>query len=87
VVVDSHTPTLRWIYTKNDRQLMCELSLDATHSVYELRTAFVGTRVHQRVEQFADVMPAILRHGEVEASLVEAGWRLEWYERHPPQLN
>jgi hypothetical protein len=66
---------------------MCELSLDATHSVYELRTAVVGNRVYERVEQFGDVMPAILRHGQVEANLVEAGWRLEWYERQAPQLN
>ena len=66
---------------------MCELSLDATHSVYELRTAVVGKHVYERVEQFGDVMPAILRHGQVEASLVEAGWHLEYYERTAPQLN
>jgi hypothetical protein len=87
VVLDSSVPTLRWIYAKDSRQLMCELSLDATHSVYELRTALVGQRVYQRVEQFGDVMPAILRHDQVEARLVEEGWRLEWYERTAPNLH
>jgi hypothetical protein len=86
-VSQSSAPRLRWIYAKDDRQLMCELSLDATHSVYELRTAVVGRRIYERVEQFGEVVPAILRHGQVEATLVEAGWHLEWYERTPPQLN
>jgi hypothetical protein len=86
-VPDQITPRLRWIYAKDDRHLTCELSLDATHSVYELRTSVVGRRVYERVEQFGDVMPAIIRQNQVEANLVEAGWHLEWYEGTPPQLN
>jgi hypothetical protein len=78
-------PTLRWIYAKGDQHVVCELSLDATHSVYELRTAVTGQRHYGRSEQFADVTPAFLRHIQLEAGLIEQGWTPEWYERDPPR--
>ena len=69
-------PVLRWIYANGGGRFFCELSLDEDHRVYELRTAAVGAEPHPRVERFADVTPAFLRQGQLEAELIRAGWSL-----------
>lgn len=80
-------PVLRWIYANGGRRFFCELSLDEDHRVYELRTAAVGAEPHPRVERFADVTPAFLRQGQLEAELIRAGWSLEFYERLQPTFH
>jgi hypothetical protein len=72
---------MRWIYAHDKQRLIVELSLDPGHSVYELRT------VGLRLEQFLDVTPAFLRHGQIEANLIASGWTLEFYERLQPTLH
>jgi hypothetical protein len=48
--------------------------------------AFDRDRLPQ-VEQFSDVTPAFLRHGQLEAELIRGGWTLEFYERVQPTLH
>jgi hypothetical protein len=66
---------------------MCELSLDPSASVYELRTADLTGSARVRVEQFGDVTPAFLRQAQIEADLIATGWGLDLYERRPPILH
>ena len=78
---------MRWIYAHDKQRLIVELSLDPGHSVYELRTDSRGEGVGLRLEQFLDVTPAFLRHGQIEANLIASGWTLEFYERLQPTLH
>jgi hypothetical protein len=79
-------PVLRWIYTNRNQRLLCEVSLDSSDAVYELRLADLGVLGRTRVEQFSEPMPALLRHDQVERSLVAQGWSLEFFERRSPTL-
>jgi hypothetical protein len=83
----SPTPTLRWIYAKHQKRLMCELSLDASDSVYELRTLDLDAHANVRIERFADVTPAFLRQDHIEGRLLANGWRLDLFERQPTVLS
>lgn len=80
-------PVLRWIYAHGARRIFCELSLDDSRQVYELRTAALDVERRPRVERFADVTPAFLRHDQLEADLIRSGWTLEFYERWHPQFH
>lgn len=46
-----------------------------------------GTEWRMQIERFADLMPAFLRHGQLEADLIRDGWTLEFYERLQPTLH
>jgi hypothetical protein len=80
-------PVLRWIYAHGRQRIYCELSLDDDRRVYELRTATLETTRRPRIERFADVTPAFLRHDQLEANLIRTGWTLEYYERLQPQFH
>jgi hypothetical protein len=80
-------PVLRWIYARGSRRVYCELTLDASHCLYELRTATPGEDDRPQVEHFADVTPAFLRHVQLESDLIRDGWTLEFYERFQPTLH
>jgi hypothetical protein len=78
---------LRWIYAKGGERLYCELSLDRDSAVYELRLDHLKAGRGSRVEQFGHVMPAFLRHADLESRLIADGWSLEYYEKRSPTLN
>jgi hypothetical protein len=80
-------PVLRWIYARGGKRFFCELSLDEDRRVYELRVDTFDRGRRAQVEQFADVTPAFLRHGQLEADLIRNGWTLEYYERLQPTLH
>jgi hypothetical protein len=73
-------PTLRWIYALREQRLLCEISLDNTERIYELRTWNLVPLSKPRVECFADVTPAFLLQTQLEARLIAEGWTLEFYE-------
>jgi hypothetical protein len=80
-------PVLRWIYARGSDRLFCELSQMADHSIYELRIDHLTIGRRSRVEQFADVIPAFIRHEHIEAQLIADGWSLEFYEKRLPTLH
>jgi hypothetical protein len=80
-------PTLRWIYALRDQRLLCELSLDDTEQVYELRTCNLAPRSTPRIERFGDVTPAFLLQVRLEARLISEGWTLEFYENRRHTLH
>lgn len=80
-------PVLRWIYARGGKRFFCELSLDEDRRVYEFRVDTFDPGRRTQVEQYADVTPAFLRHGQLEAELIRTGWTLEFYERLQPALH
>ena len=85
VLASAPAPTLRWIYALREQRLLCEISLDNTQRVYELRTCYLMPPSKPRVERFGDVTPAFLLQTQVEARLIAEGWTLEFYENRRPQ--
>jgi hypothetical protein len=73
-------PTLRWIYALREQRLLCEISLDNTERIYELRTCHLVPLSTPRVERFGDVTHAFLLQAQLEGRLIAEGWALEFYE-------
>lgn len=71
---------MRWIFTRADRRLTCELSLADDHACYELRTSRSGGSGDPALERFVDVTTAFERQSVIEGTLVNDGWSLESYE-------
>jgi len=71
---------LRWIYARDGERLTCELALDDLSHHYDLRTQPEYSPGTTRVEKFANVIQALERHGNLEASLLDEGWTLAHHE-------
>jgi hypothetical protein len=71
---------MHWLYARGDERLTCELSLDPSHLLYEVRvqpdeTTFASARV----ERFIHAAAALIRQCELEADWIRSGWTLEKY--------
>jgi len=71
---------MRWVFTRADGRLTCELSLADDHACYELRTSRNGDPGAPALERFVDVTTAFERKSVIEGTLVNDGWSLESYE-------
>ena len=75
------TPTLRWVFSRADARVQCELSLDSRALLYQFRIRYLDAPASESVEEFRDVGAAFQRQSEFEASLVRDGWTLQHYEK------
>ena len=71
---------LRWTLRRAHESILCELSLAADHSVYELRIHPPWNPAGVTTERFDDAMAAFRRHAAVERILVDEGWWLERFD-------
>jgi hypothetical protein len=79
----SSAPVLRWVYANGPERLFCELTC-ADDSSCELRIDHLSPQRPSRSEHFPDVTPAFVRHCDIEARLIAAGWNLEFFEKRSP---
>ena len=70
---------MRWVYAREQKSLVCELSLDANHLRYQFRT-WASPRSSVSVEQYGDVLQAFQRQSELEGNLIREGWTLASYD-------
>jgi hypothetical protein len=71
---------LCWIYSRAGEQLTCELALDRTARLYELRSWRARQPASTRIEKFLDVTSAFVRQSHMEGALIADGWTLEGYQ-------
>ena len=71
---------MRWVFTRADNRLTCELALADDHACYELKTSRGDRSSAPTVERFVDVSTAFERQSTIEGTLVKDGWSLESYE-------
>jgi hypothetical protein len=84
---ESHVPVMRWVYARGDERLTCELSLDSSNVLYELRVQPAEALASTRVDRFVHAGSAFIRQCELEADWIHTGWTLEEYssDARPPQ--
>jgi hypothetical protein len=80
-VQDNEVPVLRWVFVRHTERLQCELSLDDSHLLYELRTRRLGVTASEVRERFFDVSHAFHRQSDLEKGLLDDGWSLETFEK------
>jgi len=69
---------MRWVFTRGDDRLTCELALADDHACYEFRT--IGRDAAPSIERYKDVGAAFNRQSAIERELVTSGWSLDSYE-------
>jgi hypothetical protein len=76
---DRSIRVLRWVYARDSQRITCELSLDGSALLYELRVRSEEPSTSTRIERFVHAAPAFTRQCEMETEWVENGWMLEHY--------
>jgi hypothetical protein len=77
---DRYVRVLRWTFTRDAEQLLCELGLTRDDSAYQLRVEPPRNPTGISVECYDDAMSAFQRHAAIERLLVGDGWTLERFE-------
>jgi hypothetical protein len=77
---DRSVRVLRWTFTRDTENLMCELGLTGDDTAYQLRVDPPWNPIGISVECYDDAMSAFQRHAMIERLLLEEGWTLERFE-------
>jgi hypothetical protein len=80
VPTDRYVRVLRWTFTRNTENLLCELGLTGDDSAYQLRVDPPENPIGVSIEWYDDAMSAFQRHAVIERLLLEDGWTLERFE-------
>ena len=80
VQTDRYVRVLRWTFTRDTENLLCELGLTGDDTAYQLRVDPPSNPTGISVECYDDAMSAFQRHAMIERLLLEAGWTLESFE-------
>jgi hypothetical protein len=70
---------LRWVFTRDDEHLTCELTFGKDDS-FELTTVPAYPRNTEGREHFRTLAASFQRQCELEAALIDDGWTLESHE-------
>jgi hypothetical protein len=70
---------LRWVFTRDDEHLTCELTLAGDES-FELTTRPAFPAHSDGREHFRNLAASFQRQCELEAALIDDGWTLESHE-------
>jgi hypothetical protein len=70
---------LRWVFTREDEHLTCELTL-ASDECFELTTMPAYPKHTDGHEHFRNLAASFQRQCELEAALIDDGWTLESHE-------
>ena len=73
-------PALRWTFRKNQDVVVCELSLSADCTAYEIRIQPPWNPAGISAELFDDARSAFERHAVIERILLNEGWTLEAFQ-------
>jgi hypothetical protein len=71
---------LRWVYSRQDESLTCELHLADDGLSYQLTMTPCPQHGVPELERFKDATDAFHRQCELERNLIADGWSLESYE-------
>lgn len=80
-MLNNEAPVLRWVFVRHTERLQCELSLDDSHLLYELRTSRLGVTASEVVERYLDSSHAFHRQSDLERGWLEDGWSMEAFEK------
>jgi hypothetical protein len=86
-VQENEIPVLRWVFVRHTERLQCELSLDNSHLLYELRTRRLGVVASEVIEHYVDSSQAFHRQSDLERGLLEDGWSMETFEKRQVELH